>query len=314
MARLTKEKREQLENLILPLAESGFKTSDAAISVDTMKRTEFLMRKYRFATCVKILQHFGIELEFDSKKRRLPDTWEIFLEIPADNPDTEYCVCDARTEEASDLSRLAWSYLNTVLRGTDWVINYCEVLDDYLELPEEFTERAKDMIKMHAGLIFYQDFIRQHEFSKKDLEVCAKFCIEPSYEEFYCDIALDGNLILRNKKIERMLDLCSQDEKYRETPLYVEFKKLSSFILLDRRFEEFSMSCNLDKEHWCCINFVLADVIHDYEENVGLHQLNYETVILLLLADMIADEFLENHASDSLFRKGGTEREVSLSA
>lgn len=286
MARLNIEERKKLYSLAWNAYTNSMSIMDindmCAYCMEEVVPGEILMRKYRIVYCINILNKFG--LGENLTQLHLPNIDNIFW-VYNKPENIKYDWYDYLDNQIDDLIELGKMYLSYCLRDTNWQINYMCTLEDYEILNKEEIQECTDSINFHwEALNIHCDEEQMSEY------LTSLGCEPLGMDDFYPAY----NLILRNERIKEAMSIWKSEKKYQEYEEYKEFQKVRHFILLDRYFIGV---CNKDMENedWVCISYIFGTIVHDKVEETGLYQLNYEAVIFLILADMIAADFLERY-------------------
>ena len=302
MTRINKNQRRALYSFVKPLWDTGYETTGAEAEPDFIEAEEFLMRKYRLAFCMKILQKYGITEKFH-KDIKIPAAENIIFRY-AEEGENEESYWDEPWELISMTGYVANEYLELALKETSWDIYRFFDIQDYEELlgNEKVFNRIRKFIERHWGMMKATNQEYENKFLA-DSETLAKMGLSPDPDEaevFYFNPS--QNIVLANEKIAKMLNICRTEEKYRQCEEYDELILLTDITLFERRIGDFSI-VGTSEENWCCYMYLQGEYITEEKyELIGGHQLTYESVIFLLLADMAAEDFLERYEEE----KGST--------
>lgn len=289
MERLSKDRREELRNKIkrLYMEASDYQDeNECAYCVSELEWQELVVIKYRIASCIKLLQEYGLAEPL--KELEIPDIGSMFLSYTYTGKSGIFEKedwFDFLSIYINSLVGFAEEYMEKLLENTEWKIFYISELKEYESLPRDVLEKLNGAIEMHWEALnesYSEDQISEH-LSSMGFKPCGYYDFYPTY-----------NLVLLNNNIKRMIEICEKDKEYKTWDEYKEFEKLKTFYLLDRFFPEVS-NRDMNDPSWCCISYLFGEVMTHRVEECGLYQLNYEAVLYLLLADMAASVFLEKY-------------------
>lgn len=229
-----------------------------------------------------MLNKFGIKKSF--LELELPFCDDVFIYYNENAILSGYWY-DYVSNYVCELEEFGEIYLSYCLEDTSWSIEYIHTLEDYEKMSSEEIQKCKEAIDFHwaalnnsCGRELTSDYLSEQGIVPLEFD--------GSY--------IDGILILRNEKIRKAMHIWKTEEKYQKSKEYIEFQKVSDIILLDRYFPYMS-NVDMKDTDWVCISYVIGEIYDGVVEDVGLHQLNYEAVIFLILADMIAVDFLDHY-------------------
>ena len=288
MERLSRENRKDFMERAINLYESAdavlSKRGFLSSSVYEMELREVLMRKYRMISCIKLLSAYGMEENFSDME--LISFFDAYNSINCMEDDYIDTFFEFIYNTCVDLNT---DFLIRCLEKTDWELNIVETLEEYEGLSVNVIKRISGIISLHWELI------------KRSYEPENAECIDSEYlrslgcepDGYYVDMYTDGNLVLVNKNVKEMLDICNNNKEYREWDEYKELEKIKCFRLFDRYYPDISLT-DLEHNNWNCISYLMGRIAES-EEEVSMVWLNYESVIFLVLADMVAKDFLERY-------------------
>lgn len=301
MTRLDRKQRQEIYALLKPLWDTGYETTGAVADPGNIGAQEILMRKYRLAFCMKILQKYGLAKDID-KNTKLPVTEKIISKYSYEYTDEE-CYSDDPWETIDMISSMSNKYLDTTLKQTSWSIYRFYDLPDYEKIieNEKVFNRIERFIERHWGMMIATNNEYSEQFVEES-EILTNLGLSPDQAEaagFY--FAPSQNLVLANKKIEKMLKICRAEDRYKQSNEYTEVLWLISRSVFERWINDVTIH-GTPEMNWCCFMYPQGEYVTDGAyELIGEHQLNYEAVIFLLLADMAAEDFLERYEQE----KGG---------
>ena len=293
MERLNTDRMEEFKNRALKLYNDSIALideEDPAYCAAELAPRELLMRKMRLVTCIKLLSEFGFAKGLENLD--FPDIEKMYMlnEIGKRGyyllETVEWSdYLSSCTEIYSDLGE---QYLKCALKNTDWEIYYITEIDEYNQLPEEVILKIQDLIEQHwdAENIYCGENIQNEYLTSLGISASG-------YEEFYPLY----NLLLLNKKIERAYKLCKTNKHCKKWREYKTLNRISSFCLLDRYFPFISCK-DLKSSEGVCVSYLMGEIFGDRVEEVGMYQLNYEVVLLLLIADMLAENILKRYQKE----------------
>lgn len=290
MKKLNPEKRRQLSDKAWKLySEISMLLISRPSAQDVYELTpyEMLLRKYRMIRCVKLL------LEFDLceglSEIALPDldkVFEDYHQMHANRTEEGEYEIDEIYDYRKQLDDFGEDYLAYCLKDTGWCIHYIGDIEEYEELPPDVIQGCMDAVNYHWNAL------GGYEPEYLPSEYLTSLGCEP-YDNGYV-FSPDCNLILTNTTIKQMLRICEKHKEYKTWQEYREMDALRSFALFDRSFSDVT-NYDLSERDWCCINYLLGRVSLERDEDVSMYLLNYEAVIFLMLADMVANEFMEKY-------------------
>ena len=259
-----------------------------AYSSEQLTPKEILMRKYRIINCIKCLGRMGrIDIVKDLKLPELRDVFD-YMDIPLEElvyDDAWQC---SLMKILAVLNEFGEQYLLQCLKDTGWKVSYIVSLEFYDDFESDIVVKCKDSIEFHWKAI--------NEINDEEYE--SEFLTSLGFEaNGYYDFYPDCNVILTNEKIRSMLNICRKESNCCNWEEYKEFRKFLSFSLFDRYYPDVSNSDFRDSD-WVCINYLLGEIAHDRVEETGFYQLNYETVICLMIADMVAEDFMARYHTE----------------
>ena len=299
MVRLSPEKRNDLLDKAVKVYMDAAEVSDIAdVSENKAEMTleEVFLRKYRVIKCVKLLQEFGLADRF--RELTFFDVFDPeFIHLMRANQmsrDDDYVELYEymHSDVAEPIERYNDWFLSCSLIDTKWEIKYACDMDDYLAMEEPLRRHMKETMEYHWFAIDCQECGPVTEDGEQmqypELEALG---YHPDGDDMYYP---NYNLILTNKNVSRMLEICKEDETFKQWEEYKELCKIRKFWLLDRAFIGFNQA-DLQKDEFIALYYLCGEIYSDKQEEVGMHQLCYEATIFLLLADMLAMDFLAKH-------------------
>lgn len=259
-----------------------------AYASSQMSPKEILMRKYRIIKCIKCLGRMGrIDLVKDIRLPEIGDTI-LYMEFPSDELEYDDVWQTSLMEVQATLNEFGEQYLTQCLQDTGWKVTYIAALESYEDLGEAVIKKCRDSIDFHWNAL---NELTDDECHSEYLTALG--CRAAGYYSFYPDC----NVVLTNENIRQMLLVCGKNPCLQKWEEYKEFRKFWDFSLFDRFFPDISNPDFGDSE-WVCLNYMLGEITHERIEETGFYQLNYETVICLMLADMVAEEFMERYHAE----------------
>ena len=290
MGRLNHKERQELWNKLSVLFSDIMQiqmSSPSAQCEYELTPMEILLRNYRMIRCICLLSEFVLCKEF--RNLSLPNLEGIYIryvEKEIDNDVEQGSETDFYYDYRIMLEEFGEYYLASCLHETEWKICYITELGEYEGLDPDIIKGCKMAVDFHWNAL--------NECAGEDLksDYLSSLGSEP-YESGYIYYP-EANLILTNDRIKQMLRICSANPKYQLWEEYSEMNNLRQFVLLDRMFADVSYT-DLSEKDWSCISYPLGRVSLERDEDVGLFLLNYEAVIFLMLADMVALEFMEKY-------------------
>lgn len=292
MARLSKIERnklyhniskryEEIQNL---LSLTGMCTKYAS----GMHPKEIMHRKFRIAYCLKELCKFNL-LENISNYPFL-DVEDLFYKYPYDDDLYEDISFLFNEEIIEQYAEFGEYYLRICLDKSNWKIHYIFNISDYETLSEEIINSMKDIISVHwYGMISAN---KESDYEDGEFEIESDYLkslgIEP--EEYY-EFFPVCNVVITNSVIEEVIKICKNDTNYCKWEEYKEFERYREFLIFDRYFPDLCVK-DITGEDWKYMNYYLGEIIMSEKEETGMYQLNYEAVIIMILADLAAEEFM----------------------
>lgn len=298
MTSIKKDKRQELLKYLERLQQNCDKCLVVSPSFHELNTKEILIRRYRILSCIKLLQIFGI---YSLAEIEIPDIHEAFGIIPFSETENEYEDFDKHMEQDIYLCQTGKAFLSVILKDTNWKILYMEDLSDYMKLEKTILNKIQKAISIHLGLILSCKCIIDTHLQVE--EFARQTGIEADREMFNHEFFPTMNVILLNEPIEKMLQICQKEEKCREWEEYKEFIEILPLYLFDAFFADYSICSEItldeknDNKTWEYFNYMLGEGISNSIEIARFSNLCYESVIRLLLADVIAEEFF-NHYED----------------
>lgn len=289
MARLDADKRTALYERISPFYKETRNMVFTAEPFEDQKE-EFLLRKYRMCIVLKILHEFNIHCSLNN----LPDIINIFADygrnILDPNDPCEYY--EAYESFLNVFSVYGLRILKDALQDTGWEVYCCHDLADFENLPEDILEHAKLFIEYYWGMMktSNKDYYG-YEYYNTHSEKLEGLGFSPSSPPSFA--APYGSIILTNERLRKMIGICENDMELRECKEYKELRKFRDFYLYDNFHVEY-YHADLQEKDWKFLCYVFAEEL-SYSKLTTMHLLNYEAVIFLLLADMVAEEFFEKY-------------------
>lgn len=281
MVRLNSMERQKIYSLLM----DGQTLIEDSINIWEIDPDEILMRKYRLSYCILLTHPF---IQYDDIV--LPNIEDAIYckNMVLRDPSFVHRGMDEYIDSISmiyeNLYNFGEDFLFMVLKESNWIIHQFFHLSDYEALEDEQIKWCQNAISYFMGYSISND--PQYRFDRKRFERlgCQPYIID----EFYPD----SGLLLHNPIITSVLQKCMEKPQYKQEPEYMEIKKLLSAFLFGRFFPDL---CNKAPKANTVFyeSYLLCSFFCDQEETCDYHQINYETVIFYLLAEMASKDLLE---------------------
>ena len=291
MEKLNIESLKPLKRKVESFYEDSYILTDdyeCAYCASELDPVELLLRKYRMAACINLLQEFPRKVHLG--EIYLPDIEKMFFNYDRDDGYYRYesdgwiSYLEKTISEYIEFGEL---YLERCLKNTGWKLYFISEMDEYIGFSKTQIEHMRESIEAHWKAA------NDDQISKRTTEYLKSAGLSnEGYDDFYPIY----NLVLINEKISKVFSICKNSKGHKEWEEYQELLSVSRFYLLDRYFP-FFCSKDINESEGVCINYMIGEIYSDRAEESGLYQLNYEAVLLLMLADMYADLFLERYES-----------------
>lgn len=289
MKKLNCERRKQLSNRV---QEIYLEISEILISwpsaqaVYELTSFEIMLRKYRLIRCVQLLLEFNLCEDF--LNIALPNFDNVFKDYYQmhfyQTEEGEYEI-DNIYDYRDQLNNFGELYLAYCLKNTTWCIHYIGEIEEYEGLEADIIQSCMCAVNFHLSALCDYDEDLQSEY-------LSSLGCEPYHSGYI--YSPECNLILTNTTIKQMLWICENYKEYQTWEEYQEMEAICRFSLFDRIFSTVTIP-DLSEQNWCCISYPLGRVSLERDEDVSMYLLNYEAVIFLVLADMVANEFMEKY-------------------
>ena len=299
---MNRNQRKELLRHLERLEKSADDFFDFSLSFYDISTKEILQRRYRMLSCIKLLQIFGMNVPADMK---IPDICESFGIAPFSETEDEYEDFSNHMEQEHQLHEMGQSFLSAVLKNTGWKILFMKTMEDYMELEKPILKNIHESVSIHLGLILSCD--RRIETHQKAEIFTNQTGIEADkemlWEKFHDNFEPMMNVILLNERIEEMLCICQEEDRYKEWEEYKDIQELLPLYLFDAFFASYSVCQDISmekeekKESWKYLNYMLGEGVFDQIETVNFSMLCYESAVRFLLADMVAEEFLDRYGT-----------------
>jgi len=299
MERLSPEKRNELLDKAIELYMDSAKVSDITDVAEyraEMTVAEVLMRKYRVIRCIKLLQEYGLADRFEGlefvdmlKPDYLAPLSRICNEESEDYAELYEEVINDCVEPLESFNE---KFMGCCLKDTSWSVKFFTCMDDYEYADKELLEHMRGVVEFHWYAMEYHQMVPEDENNLPiRYERLDSLGFKPDGDECYYPTY---NMVLQNSNISRMLRICKENKKYKEWEEYMELCKIRDFVLLDRSFIGL-YERDMRKEDFIAIYYLCGEICVEKQEEVGTYLLCYEAVLYLLLADMLAVDFLEKY-------------------
>lgn len=284
MVQLNAEKRMSLSHALSASLDLLFSGDDDHYLVS---RQEFIMKKYRMVNLFYKLKEYGIDISFNLPV--LPEdayqNYSLDDEEYYDHMSLEY---DYQIDHiTAELCKINDQFLHSALQDTDWNIHQFStyIHDIESEMNDEQVQKCKDSVNAVWGL-YNEDINNGKEYASPRLEKLG-CCPEPVYRDYFCPWCI---ILIENPNFSILNRELTSFPAYKQDPLYKELQYYFQWSLFGRYFPFVNGDfLNSGYESYLTGYTISQDLI----ECCHFHNLNYEVVIFLMLAETAAKELID---------------------
>lgn len=292
MERLNKNVRTMLGRLLLDSDVRQYAERYVSYSPYDISRREYLHMKAHIHLCYLLTNALGYDIS-DFSSFNL--STEAFLTLLTVEEENSY---DALFYDANDeimdfylnMESNAIDFLYRILAHTSWNVNFISGIYDIEILEDEEIKSLSSLLPYAIYSIKSNEditdpgMLQEFECLKKRLSDLGVDC-DLDYSEYDY---MDSILYLSNSIVKKALLLCKENPKFTNLPEKREIEEYLSIPVIRRYYQFIENDLGAGD-----IAYILGTICQNREEDISTFTLSYESVFLLALAEMAAQDILD---------------------